>query len=172
MNRENIYERYEFREIKKEEAMIAAEIEQICFPPNEACTPERMTKRVELAPELFLVVIEKETGTMVGFLNGLATEEETLRDEFFTDASLHHKNGKNVMILGLDVLPEYRGQGIATVLMKTYLKREKERGRKRIILTCLEGKVSMYEKMGYQNNGISGSNWGAEQWYEMYCEWK
>lgn len=172
MTREKIYEQYEFREIRKEEATIAADIERICFPPNEACTPERMEKRVELAPELFLVVVDKNTKKMVGFLNGLATDEETLRDEFFTDAGLHKKDGKNVMLLGLDVLPEYRGQGIASALMEIYLKREQERGRKKIVLTCLEGKVSMYEKMGFENNGISVSNWGEEQWYEMYYKWK
>ena len=27
----------------------------------------------------------------------------------------------------------------------------------------------MYEKMGFQNQGISGSSWGGEQWYEMSC---
>ena len=32
---------------------------------------------------------------------------------FFTDITLHDPAGENVMILGLDVLPSYRGQGIA-----------------------------------------------------------
>ncbi len=27
----------------------------------------------------------------------------------------------------------------------------------------------MYEKMGFQNNGISQSVWGGEEWYEMSC---
>ena len=30
----NLCERFEFRDIKPEEAKRAAEIEQICFPPN------------------------------------------------------------------------------------------------------------------------------------------
>ena len=38
-----------------------------------------------------------------------ATDEEKFRDEFFTDIDLCDENGKNVMLLGLDVLPEYRG---------------------------------------------------------------
>ena len=36
-----------------------------------------------------------------------------------------------------------------------------------MILTCLEEKVAMYERMGYRNHGISVSAWGGEQWYEM-----
>lgn len=71
------------------------------------------------------------------------------------------------MLLGLDVLPEYRGQGLAREIMMRYLGIEREKGRKRAILTCLEEKVSMYESMGYRNHGISASVWGGEQWYEM-----
>ena len=73
------------------------------------------------------------------------------------------------MVLGLDVLPEYRGQGLAREIVSRYLAREREKGRSKVILTCLESKVSMYEKMGFQNDGISGSVWGGEQWYEMSC---
>ena len=36
----NLCERFEFRDIKPEEAKRAAEIEQICFPPNEACSEQ------------------------------------------------------------------------------------------------------------------------------------
>lgn len=73
------------------------------------------------------------------------------------------------MLLGLDVLPQYRCQGLASELMSRYRQREAAKGRKALILTCLEEKVKMYEKMGFQNRGISGSNWGGEQWYEMGC---
>lgn len=57
---------------------------------------------------------------MVGFVNGIATQENKLRDEFFTDESLHDPDGPNVMILGVAVLPEYRGQGLARELIAQY----------------------------------------------------
>lgn len=69
-----------------------------------------MSERIKAVPELFLVAIDRENGKIAGFLNGIATEEEFFRDEFFTDATLNNPEGKNVMLLGLDVLPEYRGQ--------------------------------------------------------------
>ena len=163
----HISERYEFRNIKQNEAEEAAEIERICFPPNEACSKKHMKDRVAGIADLFLVVIDKENGKMAGFLNGLATDDEILKDEFFTDASLHNPEGKNVMLLGLDVLPEYRGQGLASEIMERYLKREKECGRRRVVLTCLDEKVKMYEKMGYKDLGISGSVWGGEKWHDM-----
>jgi hypothetical protein len=67
-----------------------------------------MKERVAKAPELFLVAVDRATGKLAGFLNGLSMDECTFRDEFFTDANLYNPAGKNVMLLGLDVLPEYR----------------------------------------------------------------
>ena len=163
----HISERYEFRNIKQNEAEEAAEIERICFPPNEACSKKHMKDRVAGIADLFLVAIDKENGKMAGFLNGLATDDEILKDEFFTNASLHNPEGKNVMLLGLDVLPEYRSQGLARELMYQYLKREKENGREKVFLTCLDNKVEMYTKMGYKDLGISDSSWGGEEWHDM-----
>lgn len=169
MTQENLV-RFEFRNIKKNEAEQTAEIERICFPPNEACTPEMMYLRVEKVPEMFLVAVDKATGKIVGFINGLSTNETVLRDEFFQNADLYDSAGENVMILGVDVLPEYRRIGLASEMMECYKNRERQNGRKRLILTCLESKVAMYRKMGYEDNGMSVSSWGGEQWHEMTCE--
>lgn len=163
----SLNERFEFREIRPEEADQAAAIEQICFPPNEACSESRMKERVQAAPELFLTAVDRETGRLAGFLNGLSTNEYSFRDEFFTDITLHDPSGRNIMLLGLDVLPEYRGQGLAKEIVFQYLRREWERDRKMLILTCLKSKIKMYEKMGFRNCGVAGSSWGGEQWYEM-----
>lgn len=166
----NLNERYEFRDIFPEEADQAVTIEKICFPPNEACSEKMMRERAVNVSDLFLTAVDRETGKIAGFLNGISTDEDCFRDEFFTDASLHNAVGKNVMLLGLDVLPEYRGQGLAREIVSRYLKRENERNRKTVILTCLESKIKMYEKMGFQNNGLANSSWGGEQWYEMRYE--
>lgn len=78
------------------------------------------------------------------------------------------------MVLGLDVLPEYRGQRLAREIMSRYLERERVKGRCKVILTCLKSKVSMYEKMGFQNDGISGSVWGRRTVVsdELRAEWR
>ena len=167
MTKAELQQRFEFRNVKAEEADQTIEIENICFPPNEACSPKSMVERASQAQETFLVAVDKETGKIAGFLNGIATDEEVFRDEFFTDITLHNVAGKNIMLLGLDVLPEYRGQGLAREIMERYLKREQERGRKRVVLTCLDAKVNMYKKMGYKDLGISGSVWGGEEWHDM-----
>ena len=126
-----------------------------------------MRERIGMAPELFLVAVDQESGRIAGFLNGLATDEMVFRDEFFTDAKLHNSDGANIMLLGLDVLPEYRRQGLATELVRRYVEREKENHRRALILTCLQSKVAMYEKMGFHDDGIANSTWGGEEWHEM-----
>ena len=167
--RESVTQKFEFRNIRPEETDQAVMIEQICFPPNEACSEAHMRERIEKAPELFLVAEEKKSGKIAGFLNGLSTNEETFRDEFFTDADLYEPEGKNVMLLGLDVLPEYRGQGLARELVGQYRMRERKNGREALILTCLQAKVEMYKRMGFCDRGIANSSWGGEQWHEMSC---
>lgn len=142
----NVLDRFEFRSVRANEAEEVAEIEKICFPPHEVCSKKDMFERVEHAPELFLVAVDKETGTIAGFLNGLATDEEAFRDEFFTDITVHNPEGKNIFLLGLDVRPEYRRQGLAREIMNQYVKREQANGRKMLKLTCLEQKVEMYKK--------------------------
>lgn len=159
--------RYLFHNIQPNETDQAVVIEQICFPPNEACSEKSMKERIAKAPELFLVAVDKGTGKIAGFLNGLATDEMVFRDEFFTDAKLHNPNGANIMLLGLDVLPEYRRQGLATELVRRYVEREKANHRRVLILTCLQSKVAMYEKMGFHDDGIANSTWGGEEWHEM-----
>lgn len=162
-----IHEKYDFRTINQEESDEAAKVESICFPPNEACSPEHMKSRIEVAADLFLLAIDKETGRIAGFLNGIATDEWSFRDEFFTDARTHDPDGDNVMLLGLDVLPEYRRQGLARELVDSYCKREGARGRKRLVLTCLPDKIPMYTDFGFRDLGESASNWGGEKWHEM-----
>ena len=158
---------FNFRRINGKEADEAARIEGICFPPTEACTKGAIVKRIGVAAELFLVAEDCKSGKLAGFLNGVATNEMDFRDAFFTNPELHDCQGENIMLLGLDVLPEYRGQGLARELVRQYAKREAEKGRKRLILTCHKEKVEMYIKFGFRDRGESSSEWGGEKWHEM-----
>ena len=165
----DIMEKFTFRNIREDETDQAVAIEEICFPPNEACSAKDIRERILVAPKLFLVAEDKSTGKVAVFLTGLSTNEYTFRDEFFTDASLYDPNGKNIMLLGLDVLPEYRNQGLGREIMYQYLRRERDNGRKFVVLTCLKSKVKMYGKWGFRDHGISASTWGGEEWHEMSC---
>lgn len=169
-NINSIFTKFEFRPIRSDEWQQAVSIENICFPPNEACDKAQIKERVEQAPELFLVAIDKATGNIAGYINGLATDEILFRDEFFLDISLHQPEGENVMLLGLEVLPAYRRQGLARTLMSEFALREKAKGRKYLTLTCHPEKVKMYEQFGFVERGESNSTWGGVAWREMFLK--
>lgn len=161
--------KFEFRSIQQEEIDQAIEIEQICFQPHEACSPKAMRERVAAAAELFLVAVDTSNGKIAGFLNGVSTMETQFRDAFFTDSNLYEKDGTHIMLLGLDVLPEYRKQGLAREIVSQYCRRAHDHGCEMLHLTCLEDKVEMYEKFGFVDKGIANSTWGDEEWHEMTC---
>ena len=162
-------EYYELRQVCPDDAEEATGIEAICFPPSEACTLPIMKERIQYAARSFLVAMDRETGKMVGFINALCTDEESLRDELFTDISLHNPNGKNVMICSVAVLPQYQGRGIAREMVRKLLLEQRKLGKKCAILTCVPGKVKMYKKFGFMDRGESQSTWGGEKWHEMWC---
>ena len=162
-------EYYELRQVCPDDAEEATGIEAICFLPSEACTLPIMKERIQYAARSFLVAMDRETGKMVGFINALCTDEESLRDELFTDISLHNPNGKNVMICSVAVLPQYQGRGIAREMVRELLLEQRKLGKKCAILTCVPGKVKMYKKFGFMDRGESQSTWGGEKWHEMWC---
>lgn len=155
---------------KIEEAEYAAYMESVCYDnPADACTREEILDRVAAAPEIFLVAFDRKTGEMAGIMNGVATNnDEEFLDAFFSEASrLHEPDGRTVMLCGLDVMPQYRGQGLAKELVRRYIARERERGRKRLLLTCIEEKIDMYRKFGFRLVGVSSSVYGGTVWYDM-----
>ena len=152
MCKKKLYGQFEFRNILLEEAEQAAEIEKICFPPNEACSKPIMKERIIQAPRIIFGRSRQRNGKACRLFKWSCYRRRRFsRDAFFEDVRLHVPTGGNVMLLGLDVLPKYRGKGLARELVSQYFFRERNRGRKRkrIILTCLESKVKMYEKMGF-----------------------
>ena len=134
-----------------------------------------MKARVETMPDQFVVAVDRGSGRIAGFVDGLAEDREHLRDEIFTDVTLHDPAAKTSFIMGLNVLPQYRGQGLARELVRLYCLWEQAKGRRRVVLTCLEGKIGMYRKMGFADLGASQSEWGGDSWHEMdrvlECGW-
>ncbi|WP_320978066.1 GNAT family N-acetyltransferase, partial [Hungatella effluvii] len=126
---------YIIRNVKAEDLDQVTEVEALCFPAAEAATEESFRKRIETFPESFFVA-ENESGKIIGFINGCVTDERTIRDEMFEDSGLHRADGMYQSIFGLDVIPEYRRQGVAADLMNHLIQTAKARGKKGMILTC------------------------------------
>lgn len=140
-------------------------LEHICFPPNEAASRESFIKRLEFFPGHFWV-LETES-QLVGFINGMVTDNETIVDEMFADAHLHNEEGKWQSIFGLAVSPDFRKQGYAGQLIRHFINKAKEQERAGVTLTCKEYLVPFYEKFGFRDLGVSTSVHGGAIWHDM-----
>lgn len=144
------------------------EVEAICFPEAEAASLESIQKRLSVFPECFWVM--EEAGVIIGFINGMVTNDPTISDIMFEDADLHRKDGQWQSVFGLDMLPEYRCQGRAALLMEQLIADARNKGRRGCILTCKDRLIHYYEKFGYRNLGVSKSVHGGAVWYDMILE--
>ena len=142
-----------------------AYIEEKCFPKSEAASIKSFFERFMAFPECFLVA--EVDGTVVGYINGCVTSYERLIDALYHNAALHEPDGPWQTVFGIAVLPEFQHQGIATALMEHLKENARNRGKKGILLTCKDEKLSFYEGLGFTYDGVSGSSHGGARWNDM-----
>lgn len=142
-----------------------AAVEAECFPPLEAASESSIKNRLTYYPECFWLLYDNDT--LVGFVNGMATDIPDLRDEMYDDASMHDPDGKWQMIFGVDTIPAYRNQGCAAKLLNQAIEDSRIRGKLGLVLTCKEKLLHYYAKFGFVNEGISESVHGNVVWYQM-----
>ena len=158
-------ENLQIRLADPKEADRLAEIEAICFPPAEAASHEDVVNRMGAFPENFVVAVKNDQ--IVGFINGGTTDKPVLPDEFYHDITLHKKDGEIQTVFGLNVLPQYRRQGIAEMLMKALIQSARQEGKKGMILTCKDHMIHYYEKFGFVCHGRADSCHGNAVWNDM-----
>ena len=141
-------------------------VETACFPAAEAAKEQDFLERLKVYPNHFWL-LEDEDGKLISFVNGLVTDEPSLRDEMYSDASFHNEQGAWQMIFGVNTLPEYRRQGLAGQVLQRVIADAREQGRKGCVLTCKEALLHYYAAFGFVNEGVSESVHGGVVWYEM-----
>lgn len=142
-----------------------AKVEEECFPAAEAATYDSFKDRLTHYPNHFWLL--EDGDVLVGFVNGMVTDQEHLADEMYEDASLHNENGAWQMIFGVDTIPEYRCKGCAEMVLNRAIADAKAQGRKGMVLTCKDRLVHYYAKFGFVDEGISESEHGGVVWHEM-----
>ena len=140
-------------------------VESACFPAAEAATRDEFAARLAVYPNHFWLL--EEDGRLVSFINGLVSDEPTIRDEMFADAAFHNEQGAWQMVFGVNTLPEYRRRGLAGEVMQRVIADAKTQGRKGCVLTCKDRLVHYYETFGYCSEGVSASTHGGAVWYDM-----
>jgi len=145
-----------------------SKVESICFPVAEAATRESLEQRINAFLKSFFVA--EIDGKIIGFINGCIINGTVIYDELYENSALHVPDGDYQTIFGLDVIPDYRNHGIAAQLMNHMIEVSRLAGRKGAILTCKDKLIHYYEKFGYVNKGISKSEHGGAEWYDMILE--
>lgn len=153
------------RNVKRVDLDAVTAIEAECFPAAEAATRESMKDRLQVYPKGFF--IGEIEGKAIGFINGACSDSPVIEDKFYESMKWHDDKGKHLMVYGLDVLPDYRGQGFARELMEYFIDFAKEEGKEAVLLTCKSHLVSFYESFGYVNEGVSDSTHGGAEWHDM-----
>ena len=140
-------------------------VEAECFPAAEAATEKDFEGRLTVYPDYFWLLFDGDT--LVGFVNGMVTDEPDLADEMYENASLHKEDGEWQMIFGVDTIPEYRKQGCAERVLKQVIADTKAAGKLGLVLTCKDHLVHYYAKFGFVDEGISDSTHGGVVWHKM-----
>lgn len=156
---------YTIRQGTLEDAEALAAVEAECFPAAEAATAEEIRERLSVYSNHFLLLYRD--GKLVGFIDGMTTDEKDLRDEMYEKASLHNEKGAWQMIFGLNTIPAFRREGCAGRLIEAFKKQAEEEGKKGIVLTCKDRLVHYYAGFGFKNEGVSPSTHGHVVWYQM-----
>lgn len=155
----------EIRTGTMEDLNAIAQVEALCFPPAEAASKESFRRRLEVYPSHFWLLWEGET--LVGFVNGMVTDEPDLRDEMFDDASLHNRAGSWQMIFGVATRPDYQRQGCAARLLRRAIRDAGHQGRAGLVLTCKDYRIPYYAQFGFEDEGVCGSSHGGAVWHQM-----
>ena len=140
-------------------------LEAACFPPAEAAPYESFAARLNTFPDRFWLLFVD--GELVSMVNGSLSNEPDLRDEMFHDVTLHHPDGSWQMIFGVATHPEHQRNGYAGMLLETVVRDCRDEGREGLVLTCKEARLHYYAKFGFVNEGLSSSEHGGAEWYQM-----
>ena len=143
-----------------------------CYRAESACytsdgaTREKILKRIMLFPEGFLIAESK--GEIIGLINSASTDKEEITDEELKDMVGHVKDGENMVVFSLAVLPEFRGNGISKQLMARFIEVSKAMKKEKILLICKSELVPYYQNYSFLYGGKSNSKHGGFEWHEMY----
>jgi ribosomal protein S18 acetylase RimI-like enzyme len=141
------------------------QIETTAYEGDEAATREKIALRIAQYPEGFLLM-ECE-GEVIGFINSGCADRVVMADEAFKELVGHDPRAPNVVIMSVVIDPAQQGKGFATPLMRAFIDRMRQMGKKTIHLMCKERHVALYERFGYRYVKPSASDHGGMAWHEM-----
>ena len=143
-----------------------AAVEGICFPPQEAAGRETFRERLQYYGNHFLLLLDGER--LIAFVDGFVTDEPDLTDEMYERPEMHNEHGRWQMIFGVNTLPEFRGNGYASLLLREMIRRAGEEKRSGLVLTCKQSRIPFYTRLGFRDEGLTDKSvHGGAVWHQM-----
>jgi len=142
-------------------------IESGSYPEDEAATRDKLELRIREAPEFFYGIYHAtdEAETLCGFVCGTLTALKALTEE---GMSTHEPAGTTLCIHSVVIERSLRRQGLATWMLKEYLRTIAESTKtERVLLICKDHLVGFYESCGFGKIGLSEVVHGQDPWYDM-----
>ena len=155
---------YKIRNVLPTDLQMVTALEARCFPVAEAAGEQAFAYRIAAFPERFFVA--EAQGEIIGLVNGCASSLPLIDDSLYEPKG-HEPMGKNKMVFGLAVHPQWQKRGIGSALLQRLIAYARETDMEQVILTCKEEKISYYQKFGFENQGVSKSVHGGTIWYDM-----
>jgi ribosomal protein S18 acetylase RimI-like enzyme len=153
------------RQVNRQDVDGCYRTESACYT-SDGATREKILKRIMLFPEGFLVA--ESEGEIIGLINSVSTDKEEITDEELKDMVGHVKDGVNMVVFSLAVLPEFQGNGISKQLMERFIEVSKAMKREKVLLICKSELIAYYQNNGFTYDGKSKSKHASFEWHEMY----
>jgi predicted N-acetyltransferase YhbS len=141
------------------------ELENSCFHVSEAADRKAFELRLRNYPECFRLL--EIDGKVISMINGMTTNENDLCDKMYSGTDMYAAHGKWLMLFGVATAPAYQKRGFASRLMERVIEDTKKQERRGIVLTCKEELLTFYSRFGFVSEGISDSEHGGAEWYQM-----
>ncbi|PIN88468.1 hypothetical protein COU61_04810 [Candidatus Pacearchaeota archaeon CG10_big_fil_rev_8_21_14_0_10_35_13] len=99
--------------------------------------------------------VMEDKGKLVGFMAIKGEDnEENVREEL---------NDDFILVCWIALLPEYRGRGIGSKLLKHAVRYLKKWDKKGIFLGCSDNRTNFYVRNGYSHEGKFLNGWGDKE---------
>ena len=151
-----------------EDITAITQIEWDSFGRGVATKRETYEEKFVRQAEHFLIA--EESNQIIGFIEGLASNQRTIEDEMFRNAETHNPDGEWEMIISLAVSEDAQGKGVGKQLLKELIEQARQRKQKGVVLTCKESLIPYYQAFGFVDEGVSDSVLGGVKWYDMRLE--
>lgn len=127
-------------------------LEAASYPADEAATEEKIQYRIQHANAYFYV-LKNNADAIVGFVNGTCVNERTIHHD---SMSVHHPQGRTLVIHSVVIDQQHRRQHLATAMLKRYVSIMHEQALcSRILLLSKAQLLPFYMSCGFRVHQLS-----------------